>query len=34
VYGLALADLDGDGLLDIVAARSDAPNAAYFGGKP
>jgi hypothetical protein len=28
-----LADLDGDGYPDIVAARSDAPNAVYFSGK-
>lgn len=30
VYGLALGDLDGDGWLDIAAARSDAPNAVWF----
>ena len=32
VYGLALGDLDGDGWPDIVAARSDAPNAIWFSG--
>jgi len=31
VYGVALGDLDGDGWPDIVAARSDAPNAVWFG---
>lgn len=31
VYGFAIADLDRDGLLDIAVARSDAPNAIYFG---
>jgi VCBS repeat protein len=30
VYGFAIADLDRDGLQDIAAARSDAPNAVYF----
>jgi hypothetical protein len=30
VYGMALADLDGDGWLDIAAARSDAPNGVWF----
>jgi hypothetical protein len=32
VYGFAIGDLDGDGLQDIAAARSDAPNVVYFGG--
>jgi hypothetical protein len=32
-YGFAVADLDNDGLLDIVVARSDAPNVLYFGGR-
>jgi hypothetical protein len=32
-YGFAVADLDGDGLLDIAMARSDAPNMIYFGGR-
>ena len=32
VYGLAIGDLDGDGWPDIVAARSDAPNAIWFNG--
>ena len=32
VYGLALGDLDGDGWPDIVAARSEAPNAIWFSG--
>lgn len=31
VYGFALADLDGDGQIDIAAARSEAPNVVYFG---
>jgi hypothetical protein len=31
VYGLATGDVDGDGRLDIVAARSDAPNMLYMG---
>lgn len=30
VYGLTIADLDGDGWPDIVAARSDAPNGVWF----
>jgi hypothetical protein len=29
---LALGDLDGDGWPDIVAARSEAPNAIWFSG--
>lgn len=33
VYGLAFADFDGDGWLDIVAARSDAPNGIWFSTK-
>jgi hypothetical protein len=32
VYGVAIADLDGDGWPDIVGARSDAPNAIWFNG--
>jgi reactive intermediate/imine deaminase len=32
-YGFAVADLNTDGLLDIVMARSDAPNVLYFGGR-
>ena len=32
VYGVAIGDLDGDGWLDVVAARSDAPNAIWFNG--
>jgi hypothetical protein len=32
VYGLALGDLDGDDWPDIVAARSEAPNAIWFSG--
>lgn len=31
VYGFALADVDGDGQIDIAAARSDAQNVVYFG---
>lgn len=31
VYGFAIADLDKDGVLDIAAARSEAPNVVYFG---
>jgi hypothetical protein len=34
VYGLAFADFNGDGWPDIVAARSDAPNAIWFSTKP
>jgi hypothetical protein len=30
IYGLAAADLDGDGYPDIVAARSDAPSLLLF----
>ena len=30
VYGVAVADLDGDGWPDIAAARSDAPNGVWF----
>ena len=32
VYGVAIGDLDADGWPDIVAARSDAPNAVWFNG--
>jgi len=32
VYGVAIGDLDGDGWPDVVAARSDAPNAVWFNG--
>jgi hypothetical protein len=32
-YGFAVADLNGDKLLDIVMARSDAPNMLYFGAR-
>ena len=31
VYGFAVRDLDGDGRVDIAAARSGAPNIVYFG---
>ncbi|MFM7751938.1 MAG: FG-GAP repeat domain-containing protein, partial [Opitutaceae bacterium] len=34
VYGLAVGDLNGDGWPDIVAARSDAPNAVWFSRPP
>jgi hypothetical protein len=34
VYGLALGDLDGNGWPDIVAARSEAPNAIWFSHPP
>ncbi len=30
VYGFAIGDLDGDGLADLAAARSEAPNMVYF----
>lgn len=32
-YGFALADLDGDGLLDIAVARSEAPKVVFFADK-
>ncbi len=32
VYGMAFADFDGDGWLDIAAARSGAPNGIWFSG--
>jgi hypothetical protein len=31
VYGFAIADIDRDGVVDIAAARSEAPNAVYYG---
>jgi hypothetical protein len=31
VYGFAIADVDRDGIADIAAARSEAPNVLYFG---
>jgi len=34
VYGLAFADFNGDGWPNIVAARSDAPNAIWFSTEP
>lgn len=34
VYGMVFSDVDGDGWPDIIAARSDAPNAIWFGNKP
>lgn len=34
VYGVAIGDLNGDGWPDIVAARSDAPNAIWFSQPP
>ena len=33
VYGFAIADLDGDGWVDIAVARSEAPNLVLFGGR-
>ena len=33
VYGMVFSDVDGDGWQDIIAARSDAPNAIWFGRK-
>ncbi|MEM6569816.1 MAG: VCBS repeat-containing protein [Planctomycetota bacterium] len=30
-YGIAVADFDGDGVMDIGLARSDAPSIVYFG---
>jgi hypothetical protein len=32
VYSVAIGDLDGDGWLDIAAARTDAPNGVWFSG--
>jgi hypothetical protein len=34
VYGMGCADMDRDGWVDIVAARSDAPNAIWYSTKP
>jgi len=34
VYGMAFADFNRDGWPDIVAARSDAPNAIWYSTKP
>ena len=31
MYGLAIGDVNGDGIRDIVAGRSDAPNTLYLG---
>ncbi len=33
IYGVAFADFDGDGWLDVVAARSDAPNGIWFSSR-
>ena len=33
-YALALADLDRDGVLDVVAGRAGQPDAAYLRGAP
>jgi hypothetical protein len=33
VYGMVFHDVDGDGVTDIIAARSDAPNGIWFGAK-
>jgi hypothetical protein len=33
VYDMAFSDVDGNGWPDIIAARSDAPNAIWFGNK-
>jgi hypothetical protein len=34
VYGMVFADVNGDTWPDIIAARSDAPNAIWYSGKP
>jgi hypothetical protein len=34
VYGMVFSDVDRDGWPDIIAARSGAPNAIWFGNKP
>jgi hypothetical protein len=33
VYGMVFSDVDGDGTMDIIAARSDAPNGIWYGAK-
>jgi hypothetical protein len=30
-YGIAIGDVDEDGVMDIAVARSEAPNVLYFG---
>ena len=32
-YGIAVGDIDEDGVMDIAVARSEAPNVLYFGSR-
>ena len=33
-YGIAIGDVNKDGVMDIAVARSEGPNVLYFGSRP